>query len=240
MADEAKDTQAEAVIAAPEKTEAKPETIADILDTADKSKDNSDKQVPEAVFLKEKKARKDAEKALKDFQKSIESGATGDETASDIDELSEKFDVNKDFLKAWEKRIRAEARRESADEVTERLKPLQEKDKAERIDTAFRGAYKAAIANMPEFEGIANPEVIKTLSLDPKNANKTFSQLIEDTYGAILTGKRTIETTKPGGGKEPESLDFARARKDSAYFDQIMDIPKLKAEYNAEMLRRGF
>lgn len=240
MADEAKDTQADAEKAAPETTVEKTETIAEILDTVEKPKEDSTKQVPEAAFLQEKKARKAAEKALKDFQKSIEDGATSGEAASDIDELSEKFDVNKDFLKAWEKRIRAEARRESADEVTERLKPLQEKEKEARIDTAFRGAYKAAIANMPEFDGIANPEVIKTLSLDPKNANKTFSQLIEDTYGAILTGKRTIETTKPGGGKEPETLDFDKARRDSAYFNQIMDIPKLKAEYNERMLKKGF
>jgi len=91
---------------------------------------------------------------------------------------------------------------------------------------------------MPEYENLVNREVIKVLSLDPKNANKTFAQLIEETYGKAITGKRTIETTKPGGGKEPTEIDFDKALKDTEYFKEIMSNPTLKKKYNDSISSR--
>ena len=92
----------------------------------------------------------------------------------------------------------------------------------------------------PEFKAIANPEVIKSLAILPQNAKKTLSQILEETYGNAITGKRTIETTSPGGGKEPEPLDIKRAEKDIEYFKEVMADPKKKAQYNEAMLKRGF
>jgi len=89
---------------------------------------------------------------------------------------------------------------------------------------------------MPEYNGIANPEVIKALATNPANAKKTLSQIMEEAYGGAIQGKPTIETTKAGGGKQPEKVDFNRAQTDSDYFKQVMDNPKLKAEYNSKAM----
>ena len=56
----------------------------------------------------------------------------------------------------------------------------------------------------------------------------------------MLLGKRTIETTQPGGGNDPEPLNIQRAEKDIEYFKQVMADPKKKAQYNEAMLKRGF
>jgi hypothetical protein len=93
---------------------------------------------------------------------------------------------------------------------------------------------------MPEFTSIVNPGVIKALSLLPQNASKTFPQLIEETYGNAISGKRTMQTTTPGGGKDSAPLDYTKATQDMSYYNEVMANPKLKAEYNQKMLSQGF
>lgn len=184
-------------------------------------------------YLTEKNARKDAEKRIKELEDSIRDGATPKEIATDIDAIAEKYpDVSKDFLR--------DIAGVMSSRVEQAVKPLQAEKTQKKIDEVFAEHFGKAMAEMPEFKEIVNPEVIKTLSLDPKNANKTFKQIIEETYGNALTGKRTIETTTPGGGKDTDPLDFAKARKDPAYFDTVMANPRLKAEYNDKMLKEGF
>jgi hypothetical protein len=94
------------------------------------------------------------------------------------------------------------------------------------------------MAEMPEYSAIVNKDVIKTLSLDPANQNKTFQQLIEETYGNALGGKRTLETTTPRGGKALESVDFDRAKKDGKYLEEVLANPDTKKEYNEGLIGR--
>lgn len=191
---------------------------------------------PETVgidkFLDEKKGRKEAEKALKDLQEKMAVGDTPKaELTGDLADIAAAFpDVNPQFLEMIGKAIDKKNQ--------EKLKPFEEKEKQEKIDAAFNKAMKETLEAMPEFADAVNPDVIKSLAKDPQNANKTFTQLVEETYGYAVTGKRTLETTKPGGGKEPAPLDYNKALKDSEYFGEVMANPKLKAEYNAEMLKR--
>jgi hypothetical protein len=109
-----------------------------------------------------------------------------------------------------------------------------------QIDKDFNKYFKASLAQMPDLKGIINKEAIKTIWQDPANSHKTLSSIIEEVYGGAVPGKRTLETTTPGGGKEPESLDYQRAVKDMTYFNQVMANPRLKAQYNEQMLKSGF
>ena len=102
----------------------------------------------------------------------------------------------------------------------------------------FTEHFTKTMAEMPEYEKIVNRDVIKTLALDPRNANKTFAQIIESAYGHLITGKRTLETTKPGGGKEDTTIDFNKARSNGEYFKEIMADPELKKQYNSEIEKR--
>lgn len=196
--------------------------------------------VDEHVFVAEKKARKAAEKAYKAAEIELEQlrslissdDSTQEEIDASVSEFSEKYDINPDFINDLDRR---------ADKLLEKKleAKLKEIDGAKKFDSAFDKAFATAIERGPEFQAIANPDVIKTLAQLPQNSRKTVSQLLEETYGNALTGKRTIETTTPGGGKDPEPLDIKRAEQDIEYYKQVMADPKKKAQYNAYMLTKG-
>lgn len=208
-------------------------TVAEAM--AEKSEQ---KTVPEAAFLSEKKARKQLEKQVKELQTLVEEGATAKEVSEameSIDELGDEYQVDKGFLKKLTKSIRAEVAKEFGD----KLKPFEEKDRQERLNKVFSEHFDKTLAEMPqEYEGVVNKEVIKALSLLPENKNKTFSQLIEDTYSNAISGKRTLEKATPRGGKSPETIDMHLARTNKEYFKEIMADPVLKAKYNSEALKR--
>lgn len=193
--------------------------------------------IPESVFLGEKKARKQAEKDLKALQDSIKSGATQVEISEDIATLAEEHDLDPNFLQKFASTIKKETEAELENKFNSKFKGDEKKEK---YDVVFQKALDVALERTPEFKGIANPDVIKNLASIPSNANKTLSQLLEETYGNAIQGKRTIETTTPGGGKDPEPLDLTRAGKDIEYFNEIMKDPKKKEQYNNAMLSKGY
>jgi len=194
----------------------------------------SEKTVPEYAFVAQKKALIAAEKELKALRESMQyQEATQYEQVTGVDAIADKYNIDREFMNELKSTIENDldakyASKESA------------KEKAEKFNDAFNKQYNTALERGPEFQAIANPDVIKTLATLPQNKNKTVSQLLEETYGNALTGKRTIETTQPGGGKDPEPLDIAKAEKDINYFNEVMADPKKKAQYNEQMLKRGF
>jgi ferritin-like metal-binding protein YciE len=243
MADEAETTveaSATEVENAPETEtpeETKEETVAEIL----KEPEPKQNLIPEAVFLDEKKGRKDAEKRIKELEAQIAQGATRSEVSDDIDAILTEFqldDTNKQFFNKIASALEARADAKAEAKVAEKLKPLEEKERSEKLNQVFKTHYDKAMEQFPELEGVVNPEVIKALSLMPENANLTFKQLIEKGYSGVATGKRTIETTKPGAGKSPEPLDFEKAQRDPTYMNEVLANPDMKKAYNAELLKR--
>lgn len=188
--------------------------------------------VEEHKLIAERKARKAAERRIKELEQSIADGATHAEISEDIAEISEEFDVDPKFLQKL-----SDATKKELD--AKYSAKFSEKEKVEKFETTFSKAYNEALERGPEFQAIANADVIKQLAQLPQNARKTVTQLIEETYGNALTGKRTIETTQPGGGKDPEPLDIKRAEKDIEYFKEVMADPKKKAAYNKHMIESG-
>ena len=255
MADEAKkDAEAKPLEEkkAPEKTEEK--TMGEIINDnsgGDKKPTGEKKPEPETVplasLLEYKKDNKELRKDIEILRKQIEDGVSKKEITTNIQELADKFNIDPEFISEFKKSIMAEARKDAEAEAEkkaeEKMRPLLEekeklskKERDELIDKAFQTHYTKALENMPEYAEIANADAIKALSLLPQNANKTFRQLIEETYGKAIPGKRTIDSITPGGGKEPAPLDFDKARKDTEYFKEVMANPELKAEYNKRML----
>ncbi len=238
MAEEAKvDAQVAESKATPEKTvEETPKTIGEMVgETIEAEKKES--TVPSHEFVAIKKALKTAEKELKSLKASIEDGASKKEIADDISAIADEHNIDKGFLQKLASSIKAEAEKEMDAKLASKF---ESKEKQEKFDDVFSKAYEKALERAPDFKSISNPEIIKVLATQPQNSKKTISQLLEETYGNAITGKRTIETTSPGGGKDPEPLDFKRAEKDISYFKEVMADPKKKAEYNAQMLSRGF
>jgi len=183
-------------------------------------------------FLAEKKARKALEKKVKELEEAIngEVSDDDDDDSTESTDIAEKYGVDKKFLKELTKSVEKN--------VEAKFQPILKEKEEARIDKVFNQHFGETMEAMPEYKGVVNPDVIKSLSLDPKNANLTFRELIEKTYGNALGGKRTIESTVHNGGKEPQNVDYERAQQDSEYFKEVMSDPTSKKKYNEEMLRR--
>lgn len=213
------------------------QTIGDVIN--DKSKeDKGPRMVPEAAFLELKSENKEFKRDIRDLKKLVEDGGPRGEVIDTVDQLADEYNIDKKFLNKLVTSIRKDAEKEMEGKMADKLKPLEAKDRDDKIDKAFNKHFKDAMAEMPEYAEIVNEDVIKSLSLQSANQNKTFAQLIEDTYGKAVPGKRTLENTKPGGGRAPEEIDFAKARKDQKYFDSIMSNPETKKKYNDELMDR--
>lgn len=214
-------------------TEPQEETIGEVLKS--QAEEKSD-HIPKARLDKEIARRKELENALAELQaKAKEESMSKREISSDLNALAVEHNIDAGFLNQLASAIKAQA---EAD-IEERLKPLTEREKQAKIDAAFKQGFERAIGNMPEYRDIVNPSVIKTLSLDPANANKTFPQLIEETYGNALGGKKTIEKAVPRGGNASGQLDYERAKRDTAYFKEVMADPTLKKQYNDRLFEQA-
>lgn len=198
------------------------------------------KMVPLSSLLEFKKENKEFKKLILDLQQKLEEkGSSKEDIAGEIETLAKEFDVDPKFASQLAKILGAQAEKkvgETIKPLIEQNKKLTDRERQDAIHKAFTKHFDAAMETLPEYKDIVDPEVIKALSLLPANKEKTFAQLIENTYGKAITGKRTIDSTKPGGGKDPAPLDMEKARTDSAYFAEVMADPELKKEYNKRML----
>jgi hypothetical protein len=210
----------------------KQETIGQVLETTPAPK--TEETVPLAVFLETKSANKELKKEIDAIKASIKDGATAKEVSADIKAIGDKYEVSSDFLTELSAVIRKDVERDTE----ARIAPLTAKEKADKIDRVFAEHFDRTMTDMPEFASIVNREVIKSLSLDPKNKDKTFPQLIEDTYGKAVPGKRTFETTTHRGGNAADGIDYQRAAQDPKYYAELMSNPDTKKEYNAGLTDR--
>lgn len=79
---------------------------------------------------------------------------------------------------------------------------IKKSEKDYQIDQAFQKEFKRTMDTLPsEYQGIVDSNAIKSLTLDPANGNKTFSQIIIEKYGdavkKIQESKTTITPSLP-------------------------------------------
>lgn len=212
------------------KAEPKMETISEALGTEPETAVpiKESRMVPEAVVIELKKE-------LKALKRSIDNDATPKQVSSDLKTLAEKHNIDEGFLGELVSAIKEESKSDFDVNLSARLKPLEEKERNARIDSAFETHFNRAMEISPEFKGVVNKEVIKTLSLDPKNSHKTFNQLIEESYGHLVQGKRTLDASGGNNRNETTTVDLARAKTDGEYFKEVMANPALKKQYNDQL-----
>lgn len=212
--------------------ETKAETVEELLN----KENDKDDRVPLKTFLETKKEKKALEKEINFLKEQIQKGATKSEINSDLKSIAEKYDVDANFLEELSTIIYSKAKQEADEVVQSKLKPLEAKERAERIEKIFSENFNKVMEEMPEYKDVVNRDVIKELSLLPQNAKKTFQQIIEETYGKTVAGKRTMETSIPRGGKEG-SYDESKMN-DPKYFAEVMANPELKKKYNEGLVSR--
>lgn len=205
------------------------ETLGDIVAPKEIPKVEN---VPMARLNKEINRRKELEREIAELKANPPKSAV--EINASIKQLAEEHNVDPEFLDKFAASVRSQLE----DSFDERLRPLTEKKQAKEREDKFTNLYNKTLAEMPEFGEVVNGEVIKQLAFNPANANKTLPQLLEETYGKFVVGKKSIETTTPRGGGNVGPFDYNKAVKDTAYFKEVMANPELKAKYNEEMLKR--
>lgn len=192
--------------------------------------------VPLSTFLELKNESKAAKTQIAELQSKIEEGATKAQISKGIKEIADEHNVDENFLNEFASTIKAQAEKDIDEKISQKLKPYEEKGKAEKIDTIFNTHFDKAMEAMPEYKDIINKDVIKSLSLDPANAKKTFTKIIEESYGHLVTGKKTIDSSTPGKG-DVQTLDKTKL-KDPAYMKTVLANKDLKAEYNKSLIER--
>ena len=204
--------------------EQKEETVSEMLGNSQTSE-----SVPLNKFLNEKKQRKELEKRIKELEES----KTKD-VSEGVKSLAEKHNLDVSVVEDLVGAIRSEATAEFDD----KLKPILEKERKAKFESAFNDMYQKAIDRNPQYKDIAKKSVIKALSLDPSNANKTFSNLMEENFGHLIEKKKSFESGSQGvNSMEETSVDFEKAQQGGEYYDKVMANPKLKEEYSAKLLK---
>src|ERR1035437_1348047 len=213
------------------KAEVKEVKAGEVLETTKEEK-KEPKMVPEAALIEYKKENKQLVKEIKQL---IESGATKKEVSTDLKTLADKHGVEPALIED----ITAAVRQQVEGELEKKDAPVKAKALAVEKDKIFEEHFAKTLAENPEYAKLVNKDVIKSMAFDPSNANKTFAQIFQSAYGHLVTGKKTLESTKPRGGAKDASVDFSRAAKDSEYFKEIMADPELKKKYNEDMATRN-
>jgi DNA-binding transcriptional MerR regulator len=243
MADEVKVAPAvESKEPAPAKTEAAPtETKAEdvvISDVIKPEERKEPKMVPEAALLEYKKEAKELGKELKEIKKMMEDGKSSKEISGDIKSIADEFGLTESAVEKLIRKVGEQTKAEYDKEIEAKLRPLEEAKRTETVNKTFNEHFDKLMESMPEYKSIANREVIKSLSLDPNNANKTFAKILEESYGHLVTGRKTLEKTQARGGNSDAPIDFNRATKDQEYLREILANPETKAKYNEGLFAR--
>lgn len=210
------------------------QTIGDMAESVESFDEQPvEKTVPEYAFVAQKKALQKAEKELRELQAQKSNNAPI--SASSLSDIADKYDIDKNFIEELSHVIRNEATAEVESKISSKQAEL---NKQKKFSEAIQNAFNDVLETAPEYKTIANLEVIKQLALLPQNANKTVLQIVDDTYGNAIQGKRTIETTKPRGGGNSEPVDLKRADTDLEYYKEVMSDPVKKEKYNQYLLKR--
>jgi predicted DNA-binding protein YlxM (UPF0122 family) len=214
------------------KSEVKDTKIGDVIKTDAKPPEEvKAKMVPEAVFLEEKNERKALAKELKEVKRLLEEGASRKEVSADVKEIAEEFGLTEQAVSKLIAKVGEQTKAEYDKEIEAKLKPIQEKERAENVEKTFNEHFEKLMEAMPEFKGIASKDVIRALTMDPRNANKTFAKILEESYGHLVTGKKTLEKAQARGGVSDATVDIKRMAHDMEYYKEVAANPELFKKY---------
>ena len=209
------------------------ETVGEMLE--------KEERVPLAAHIELKKAEKESRrlaqsqaKEIEDLRRQIENGDTKKEVSSSIKELADKHGIDASFLQDFAETVRKES--ESA--VSEKLRPIEEKERKAKLNEVFTTKFSKSMEKFPELDGVVNKDLIFQASLHPDNQNKTLTQLIEEAYGKVNTSRPAFDVPNTKGRSNNGEVDIERAKTDSAYFSEVMGNPEMKKKYNESMVSR--
>lgn len=222
---EAKETQTEA-------TEVQGDTLEVLHE-----KEDAKQTVGLDKFLEVKNEAKELRRELQELNKKIQEGASKRSVDDDIASLSREYNVDETLLQKIAQSVTSRTTKEIEERLMPKLAKVEEMTVSEKREKTFNNLLSNALDVMPEYDGVINKEVIKTLAFDPRNSKKTITQIIEETYGNAITGKKSFET-KRGSGREPEKPDFNSIRGNPNLLKEVLKDESQRKEFNSELEKR--
>lgn len=174
--------------------------------------------VPLAVYLELKNELKEVKKSQKDMTPKEKIADTNDAIKS----ISEKFNVDENFLAAIEKM------------AEEKVKPIVEEreneKKIKQFNEQFDKIYNQEISKNPDFENV-DKELVKTLSMTEQYKNTPIPEIIEKLAGTTgMKGRPSSEDDVRTASDIMESgVNFEKLSKKD--LDTVLADPKAKAKY---------
>lgn len=185
-------------------------------------------------------AKAEAEQRAESLQAEVtklkSSAMSGDMPMGEVNDqlrkLAEEHNVDQSFLAKLVSTVRSatvgEIRAELEKDLSPKINSIEQERRMEKAEKKFDEVFSKTVGDMPEYKGIVNKEIIKTLAFNPANAKKTLPQIIEDAYGAAVQGRKTIETAH--ASKELESPNFQSPTKED--WDRIETDPKAREAWS--------
>lgn len=193
-------------------------------------------------YLDEKNKRKEAEAQALALQVELErlqsQGGTKEEMDDAVEQIAQKYtdvapELLNDIVSAAERRIEQK--------YGSKLASIEAERQRETVDKKFNELYTRTLSEMPEYSGVVNPEVIKSLALNPANAKKTMQQIVEEAYGNAIVGRKTLESTSGATRRNAGEIDFSNMNdKDWEAVESDPELKKKHSEYTLNQLRGMF
>lgn len=249
MADEAKaptdGPNPEEVAAAPAE-----ETLETLSGAEEIPAEEKEETVPLKKFMETKREGKEAKERAEALEQEIArlkndlSSMSIPAVDNKLKELGEKHNVSPEFLaelmSVASTSLAPQIRQEMEKELNPKLSKIERERAIEARDRKFKELFTKTLKDNPEYEGIVNENVLRTLAFDPSNGKKTLPQILEEAYGDAIQGKRTIENGSGGGGRR-DSGEVDLSNPSEADMEKINADPVLKkqwVEQTEEALRR--
>lgn len=179
-----------------------------------------------------------AESQVADLQAEINklkaTAMTGSKTVTEINndlkKLADEHNVDPDFLGKLVSTVttatREEIRAELEKDYTPKIAKIEQERNMEKANVKFKELYAKTMKTMPEYDGIVNEDVIRALAFSSGNAKKTLPEIIEETYGAAVTGKKSIENAN--GSRETSTGEINLNKPSAEDWDKIENDPAAK------------
>lgn len=193
-------------------------------------------------YLGQKKRAERAEEEARNLQAEIQrlrtNSATGDmpitEVNNELKKLSEEYNVDETFVaklySTVEKSAISKIKAEIEKDYTPKLMKIEQERRLEGAVKKFEDLYSKTLKEMPEYDGIVNKDVIKSLAFATSNGKKTLPQLLEETYGAAIQGRKSIESAH--ASKEPQAPNVVNPTSDD--WDRIEKDPNARQAWADE------
>lgn len=215
-----------------------PETLEALSITPEGEK--KDETVPLKKFMDEKRDRKAAEERASALEKEVADlrvrsiAMRPAEVNEEARRIAAKFDTSEEFVAEVFTAARKSAKEELETTIAPKLSKLENERLIEQRERKFDDVLATALDEMPEYKDIVSKEALKALAFNPANAKKTMAQILEETYGNAVKGKRTLETGH--AGKTPKEPNYTAPTETD--WAEINSNPAAKEKWSKEALEQ--